>query len=385
MKRGLARWMLILIVSSSVASATSLDCRHVPAELFHPAEPPELLVGKRLSLSGSGKVLGFFSKEKDGRVRVLKVQRQKAEEFFLTSPAGESFREPTWALWDGGDVATVDDEGFFAVYRGSSLVFWQAKKYRQPVAPAFRSGEIFWCPSAADLNRERKSDVVRAISLATNKENQVWSVADINWDAPLPEKMNKLKEKKAFAVPSRNGTWVVEQYGGRVYFLHAGKGEEVFSAHEHNWTHWSQGEAKEQIAQELEKMTTAKVAEAEALLLGDATRPKRKKVHVSHRLWESYFLKGFARGDELLLPLDVEKPEKAMLWLRRGEGLVCLSLAALVERSADWKAAAESWRDEVAVTDDAIWLKRPFGFILFDELAQWLAEHEEEARQRRKE
>lgn len=358
-------------------------CWNVPATLFHAAELPNLVQGEQFSFSGSGPVLGFFLQEQDGRTRMLRAQKGKVDQLFLAPPAGQAFRSPRWTLWDGGEVAVVDDERFFAVYVGAALAFYEEKRYRSEVHPAFRGGEVFWSPHTFDLCKARKSDVVRGAYLSSGGEHEVWSVPDMNWDASLPEKTDKLDERRAFAIPSKNGVWVVEPIGGNVYYLRGGKPRRVYSAQSHKWTKWSEeGEAKEEFAKKLQEVRETTVAEAETLLLQDATRPQRKKLFADVKLREPYFREGFARGDQLLLQLHVAKPEKALLWLGPGEEAVCLSFAMLFERPANWKEDIQSWFGTVAVTDEAIWFKNPFGFVAFEELTRWLAEQQDKAQRR---
>ena len=81
---------------------------------------------------------------------------------------------------------------------------------------------------------------------------------------------------------------------------------------------------------------------------------------------EPYFGKGFPRGDELLLQLDVAKPEKALLWFRDTDTPVCLSFKLIFEKSATWQEDLQNWYNAVAVTEEGVWFKKPFGFVLFD-------------------
>lgn len=166
--------------------------------------------------------------------------------------------------------------------------------------------------------------------------------------------------------------------------MRGGKARQVFSAQEQKWTKWSEGEAKEDIAKKVEEVKETKLAEAEAMLLGDATRRERKKIGAEVKLLEPYFRKGFARGDELFLQLDVAKPEKAVLWFRGQDEPVCLSFRSLFEKPHTWEEDMQSWHDALAVTEEAVWFKNPFGFVLIDELAQWLAEQQQEARTQKK-
>lgn len=364
---------LVLAASLLCTSNVFANCWQVPAALFHAAEVPTLARGKDFTFSGSGLYLGLFLQEKDGRTRMLRLQREKMDELFLAPPAGQSFRSPRWTLWDGGEAAAVDDERFFAVYLGGSLIFYEEKRYRGEVWPAFRNGEVFWSPHLFDLSKARKADVVRGAYLSSAGEHQVWSVSDINWDASLPEIIDKLEQGQAFAIPSKNRVWVVEPFRGNVYDLRGGKARQVFSPQEKEWVRWSEGEAKEEIAKKVEEVKKTKLAEAEALLLGDATQPKREKKLVDVKFSEPYFRKGFARNDELLLQMNVAKPEKAVLWFRGTEAPVCLSFKLIFEKSATWAQDLQSFNDGLAVTEEAVWLRKPFGFVLLDEVAQWLA------------
>ena len=271
------RFWLGVAVSFACTSSVWGDCWQVPVTLFHTAELPAWVQGKDFTFSGSGPVLAFFLREKDGRTRMLRSQKAKVEELFLAPPAGQSFRSPRWTLWDGGEVAVVDYERFFAVYLGASLAFYRDKPYREEAWPAFRDGEVFWSPHVFDLCREKKSDVVRGASLSRAGEHEVWTVPDINWEASLPEKTDKLDKRQGFAVPFKNGVWVVERFAGNVYFLRGGTARRVFSGQEQGWTKWSEGEAREEIAKKIEELRKTKLAEAEAMLLGDAKQPKGKK------------------------------------------------------------------------------------------------------------
>lgn len=385
MRKAWKKFLLGVFWGCFLRGGAYAHCWDVPVALFHPAELPALVVGKDFTFSGSGRVLAFFFREKDGRARMVQLRKERVDELFLAPPAGQSFRSPRWTLWDGGDAAVVDDERFFAVYLGASLAFFEEKRYRQEAWPAFRDGEVFWSPHEFDLCREKKNDVVRGAYLSTGGEHEVWTVENVNWEAPLPEKIDRLTADRAFVVPSKNGVWLVEPFGGHVYLMRGGKARQVFSTKEQKWTKWSEGEAKEDIAKKLEEVKEIKLGEAEAMLLGDATRRERKKMGAEVKLWEPYFRKGFARGDELLLQMDVAKPEKAVLWFRGDGEPVCLSFRLFFEKSQTWKEGIQSWRDAVAMTEEAVWFKNPFGFVLLDDVAQWLADQEEKALTQKKE
>lgn len=378
--RGIGKLALIvLIVGHFANSGAFAKCWIVPAELFHPAELPQRVHGKPFGFSGSGKTLAFFLKENDGRTRMVRLQKNRIEELFLSPPAGKSFDDPVWSLWEAGAAATVDNRKWFAVYLGTSLAFYEQKRYAKEVFPAFRDGEVLWSPHVFDLCRERKSDVIRGAFLSMSGEHEVWSVPDMNWDATLPEKTDKLHRQEGFAVPTKNRLWVVEVFSGNVYLFRGGKWAHVFSAEDEKWTKWSESQWKEEMAEELEKFKAAKIAEAEAMVLGDATRRERKKLFVEVKQSEPYFRRGFARGDELLLQLDVAQPEKALLWFREGEEAVCLSFKTILDKAATWQEELERWSDAVAVTDEAIWFKNPFGFVLLEELSLWLDQQEGKA------
>ncbi|MFN3412429.1 MAG: hypothetical protein ACK42L_00005 [Thermoanaerobaculum sp.] len=373
------KFLLGLFWGCSLPGGAYAHCWDVPVALFHPAKLPGQVQGKNFTFSGNGPILAFFLREKDGRTRMLRLKKERVEEFFLAPPAGQSFRSPRWTLWDGGEVAVVDDERFFAVYLGASLAFYEEKRHRGELWPAFRNGEVFWSPHEFDLCRERKNDVVRGAYLSTGGEHEVWSVGNVNWEAPLPEKIDRLAAGRAFAVPSRKGVWLVEPFGGNVYFMRGGEARQVLSAKEQQWTKWSAGEAKEDIAKKVEEIKETKLAEAEAMLLGDATRRERKKMVPEVKLWEPYFRRGFARDDELFLQLDVAKPEKSLLWFPDTGTPVCLSFKLIFEKSATWQEDLQGWYDGVTVTEEAVWFKKPFGFVLLDDLTQWLANQSQQA------
>lgn len=352
------------------------SCREVPKRLFHHAQLPEILVGQEYSFAGSGPVLGFFLRESKGRTRFLRWEKTTTEELVLSPPPGESFHEPQWSLWENGSAAVVDDAGFFAVYLSGAPVFSQQKAYRGAAWPAFRDAEIFWSPHPFQLMKERKSDVVRSVALGRSDVREVWALGQMAWDASLPETLDAVSAHQAFAVPAKGVVWLVERFTGRVFAIRGGKSREIFSAQNAGWIRWAESDVKEEVNSELKKLTEAKLAEAEALLGGDSTSSTRRRANVRVKLREHYFLKGFARGDELILQLSVAKPERALLWLRHGEPPLCLSFAAVAIKTGGWKEAAESWLDGVAITNDAVWLRKPFGYVLWTELAQWLAEGE---------
>lgn len=363
------------VLIASLCGPVMAGCVSVPSSLFRAVELPRGLKQPGLSMWGSGKLLALCAQQ-DQVFRIVTMAGSKtANELFLKPPAGQSFRQPHCSLWNGGEVIAVDDERFFGIYSGASVVFFREKKYRSEAFPAVRDDEVFWSPHVFELLKKKEAGLIRSLRLGDLEEREAWAPVAVDWSAPLPVKEELLGKHEAFAVPTKNALWIVERFTGDIYLLRQGVTRKVFSAAQTKWiTKWSESAvAGNEIKAELGHVAEAKEAEAEALLLGDATNPQRKAVHKTFKLREHYYLSGFPRKDELIVSLGVGTPTHGALWFRRGETPICLSFDPLRKSSENWQETAEAWLGALAATDDALWLREPFGYLSIADLEAWLS------------
>jgi hypothetical protein len=359
------------------ASFLLAGCLSLSRGDFVPYPLPQELAKQSFSFSGSGELLGFCTEEKGKLHLRLYKQTKPWGEFFLSPPGGEKFRSPRCTLWNRGESLVVEDKDFFAVYAGSSLVFWREKPYQsRSLYPAVAGDNVFWSPHPFELNKERSTEVVRQAEVSSGRVSALWSFP-VDWSLPSPALSDLLDEHSAFAVPGEKMLWVAEYVSGSVYLQSEGKTRKVFSP-KADMKRWHEAETTKGEVENTLKEAERKLAFAELLFRQKVGASKGQKVHKTIKIRAYWYYQGFSRGDELVLQLATGQPPWALLWFRPGEEEpVCLSLAGLLPQGESLRQSLGLWREGIAVTSQGIWLRQPFGLVPWATLEGYLAPKEE--------
>jgi hypothetical protein len=159
------------------------------------------------------------------------------------------------------------------------------------------------------------------------------------------------------------GLWVLEAYRGRILEKMPGKPvREVLALGQGSWKRREDTpEGKEELA-EKEKEVKENIGASVALLpnMTDATKTEGKGWKVTYfsvRMVTAYFLRAADRRGELLVQLGTAEPKAAVLWVKGEREVSCYSFQELTRN------AARAWEDNLAFTEQAVWLAEPFGYM----------------------
>ena len=344
-------------------------CLEGPPELFHPA-PKELaeLVPQKASVAGAGPYLGAVFKDPKGEGYVFRLFRNEklVQELFL-HPHG--FQVPERGLRlvlarDGEYLALVTPQAF-AVFAGSTQVgLFQDSQVNAPEV-AFAKGQVLWCRHPMGLRErwpkpgEEPYAVCYRSELDGSSREPLFSLEDdVRSLAP-----NDNPADYYFSVSLRRDgkLWLVDNATGNI-FLASSTGARL-----RKWTFPFALERDLEAERELQEWFVGELSAKLGPRLHDATKP-REKFEGKTTVNISVLSRASAAGNDLLLVTNTGwKPANAVFWvssdLRQAR---CFAVDKLAEKAPGASSFDKYIR--LAFTDDALWLREPFGYILWQDL-----------------
>jgi hypothetical protein len=347
-------------------------CAPVPPELFHPApQAMRELVPEDASLAGAGPWLAVSFRHPKEPVFVLRLFRKGrlAQELFLTPQGGVSLPGiPELAISNDGQYAALFSRTHLAIFAGGTQV-GMLQTGQMATSVAFRRDEVLWC------RRELPPRLNPTLLAQGEYAVCFWSEPGRGSEEVLfalePEDVELLGGDArgmnfSFAVaPRRDGKlWFVNRMTGEVILANA-SGSRL--------RRWVLPHKVTTDPEVLEAKAKAKAQEVAATLEAaprDATeppRPRTAKVAFAVLLvWQVQAL-----GNDLVFVTHPDTlPPNAVFWLSADlQTLRCFDLQQLGDKPTSSDVLAR--KKTVVVTEDALWLQKPLGFLRWEELLAW--------------
>jgi|GEM_PF-1981063 len=347
-------------------------CAPVPPELFHPApQAMRGLVPENASLAGAGPWLAVAFPHPKDPVFVLRRFRKGrlAQELFLAPREGVSLPGiPRLAISKDGQYAALFSRTHLVIFAGGTQVgVFQTKQMATSVA--FRRDEVLWCRHELPprLNPRQLAQGEYAVCF--------WSEPGRGTEEVLfalePEDVELLGGDASginFSIavaPRRDGKlWFVNQMTGEVVLA---------SASGSRLRRWVLPHKVTTDPEVLEAKAKAKAQEVLATLKAaprDATEPPRPRIakmaYAIGLLWQVQ-----AHGNDLVFVTHPDTlPPNAVFWLSADlQTSRCFDLQQLGDKPTSSDVLAR--KKTVVVTEDALWLQKPLGFLLWEELLAW--------------
>ncbi len=372
----------IRIVRSSVSEershgTDSLQCIDVPRDLFR-EERSVFSDGLPATarLSGAGRTLGLLTPDKADRFKLTLLRRGRASgEYFLRVPAGRAFpRLPTLALGDDGQLVALRDRQGFVVYAGATVVgFFDGDDVRAAKI-AFRQGEVFWCPYP-----ERKPDYwgkTLGVLFDEGDEPPLWLRSDVDGSRrTVLLRVDPRQLSEDFPDPGERALGIALRSDGKFWLAGVNSGEIMLAtAGGRIIGRWylpftmKTQEDDEASMNELRARIEKQAAEEPAA--EDATVPPPDTSEIVVRGRMRLFMDVFARGRDLVLTTATMSPARALIVVRgeSKEETNCFTFNSISVGGGDAL--------DVAVTDDALWFREPFGSISWNDLEALVAAQE---------
>jgi hypothetical protein len=384
------RWLVGLALAGGAAvAAADYPCAVVPAELLHPASHVFGADGAPdgIRISGAGTTLGVLIPQTSDRYRLALIRGgELVGEIDLPSPEHGFPRTPWFTLGDDGDLALLSVRDLIAVYGGDELE--AVVRPEQEVTGAVASrGELLWSalPDEAAivsrLVREGGSELIERYV-----KGEAWSeVRQLLRDAPAPlllrsdldgsdqevlldfdgsepcEGCMAMSHMLYPAVRSDGKIWAVGRFTGRVRLLSAsGAVKSDFVLPEGLSLEADDQEIQQERQQELEANPPPGHEDRGRNALKDPESDDSFSIMVTGP--GPRVRSVLARDRDLVVvPLATDPPPGSILVFEDGaEVPVCFQLPeALVGKPLAHQYAA---------TDDALWLRKPFGYVSWSDL-----------------
>jgi hypothetical protein len=381
---------LLLMVAASVAiGAEPLGCTSVPESLFQPFTrvfPKGLPEGARIA--GAGRTLGVVVPQlPEGHKLYLFRRGEPAGEYWLSAPSSRPYpRPPAFFLADNGEVAILRAREFFAVYVQGKLTTVVDGDVAHAAAVTASRGYLLWAPSphVPSVARFVKGD----LSAVKNDEWPALLVRS-EYDG-VDQKVLLRLERQELEESDRNPMYheltPAVRSDGKLWLAGAFSGKLLLAEDNgHILRRWSLPDALKRAEddpevrrhqdEEMQRETEKWAAQQQV----DATKkPGQVEIYWSNK--SRLFNNAVARGKDLVLALaTVTPPRGSLLLLRNGDeqAPLCFQLPDLVKASSDTGAI------QVAITDDAVWFRKPLGYIPWDGLEELLQPKEDETAQRK--
>lgn len=362
-----------------------IPCITVTSELFQPYTgifPKGLPEQSRLS--GSRRTLGvLFPQGESGYTLRLIRAGELIGEYWLRAPTGRPFEyPPAFALAEDGDISILKVVDHFAVYARSALVgSFQGSHAHAPTVTASR-GYLLWAPTP------RPENVRRFLSGAVLQETK-----DFEWpplllrseydgqDEKVLLRLDRAEIEKGDHIPMYHALVPVVRSDGKLWLVGPFSGKVMLAENNGSIKRsfvlsdlLKRPEDDPEIRKKRDEDMRLMVEKDEAESHTDATKPK-PNVEAFRGNKSRLFHYAFARGTDLVLNLaTISPPSGSILLIPSGDEQhpVCLQFPSLVGTGPETPL-------ELAVTDNEVWFRKPFGYISWDAIDNLVAEEKAKA------
>ncbi|GBC78956.1 hypothetical protein HRbin09_00167 [bacterium HR09] len=310
-------------------------------------------------LAGAGTFVGVLEPPQGRTMRLRIFQDEKlTNELFLPLPAGQPLSLPAELFLEASaPVAAVRFREGTAVYAGATLTAFQATANMPTPNLVLTDGEAHWFPWPREAGLELKTaKELPALWVRT-------SLDDAEQEVLLRVEGKKVQGNYPFAdewvlsgALRRDGKlWLVGLQSGEA--MVATTGGRVLRRQQIPYRFPTEHEAPDLV----ERARKQLLAEAqEDPLFADATRKPQKEVVVKLRGRTRIFWEAYARGNDLVLvTTSFTQPASALLWFSEelDHPPRCFWFHDIVPQEL-----------RIAVTEDALWLMEPLGFVAWEDL-----------------
>ncbi len=372
---------LLLTCVPGFLVAEKLPCTPVPGNLFRPAAHliPKGLP-EEMRVAGAGRTLGVLVPQlPDGHKLLLFRGEKVISETWLAAPKDRPFPSPPmFYLAENGNVVILRSREFLAVYAGGTLTAVVTGENIRGADVTAARGLLFWSPypTAEDDIRFFKT---KSHSLLKEED---WPPLLIRneLDGSEQEVLLRLDEerlRRADGVPLYSALsctarpdgklWLVGKTTGDVMLVedngHIIRRFELSSALKRPEDDPDiRRQMEEEMRQENEKLLAERAQT-------DATKRPPKSVEVFSGNKSPLVSGVFARGRDLVLTLATLDPPSGSLLVvgDTDSSNTCFELPEQLRGEGDAAAI------QIAVTSDAVWFRKPFGFIPWEDIEALLA------------
>ncbi len=391
--------VLLLLGLTSPSLAEDADrhfpCIPVPTELFESAShvfPDGFPDGGRIA--GSGDTLGVLVPEASGEFRLVLIRAgEKTGEVQLRQPPQARFpRAPFFSLGDDGEVAVLSVRELIAVYDddGELVSLIEPDEEVAADSAAAHKGDLYWTAIpdelaitqhlistggfeavqqylhgasvddvTAFLNRHPAPLLIRSDLDGTERE-----VLLQLGGSDLRDGAMALEHTLQSRVRSDGKLWAAGIYTGEILVLRAsGAVDDTRSLPDALALAGDDPAVRKEREQEMEDAVEASRDDALTNRGANAQRKDRGEVHATGVVTPSLWFHNIAVRDRdlFIVPATTDPPPGALLVINENHTApICYQLPeALVSKPLSQQFAA---------TNDAIWLRKPFGFVRWSDL-----------------
>ena len=393
MKRHLT--LLLMLIAPCLVTAQEKNpypCTVVPSELFHPAD--HVLdddTHNGLRIAGSGTTLGVLVPLSSRDYQLILVRGgERIQAMKLETPEGKDFpRTPSFTLAEEGELAVLAVREFIAVFEDAELATVVQPPEAVLAASADR-GSLYWSSIPNEhqvVTGLMSSGGIEAVEQYVSGTAGKHAIRLLN-DRPIPllvradtdgsdrevlleldgsslgEGQTALTHMLSFAVASNGKIWAAGRLSGKVTVLRpSGAIEDDALLPESLKLEGNQPEIQERREQEFEASLQAEQQEDEANRGSNAQRSGEPDViRLAKTPSTPWFHAIMARDRDLLMvPATIDPPPGSILVFDDPNAAPrCLQLHdAFVQKPLS---------SQFAATDDAVWLREPFGYFLWTDL-----------------
>ncbi|HPC84778.1 MAG TPA: hypothetical protein P5234_16100 [Thermoanaerobaculaceae bacterium] len=373
-----------LCLCAVVLVAQERPCKLVPAEAFVQATdflPKGLPEDARLA--GAGRTLGILvPRLPDGHTLLLVRGEKVVRESWLSAPKDRRFaRPPAFLLADNGNIAILRTSDSFVVYVGTTLTGVVQGELAHAASVTANRSELVWGPSPAS-GRAITASILMKEDLDRFKP-QEWPALLVRseLDGSSPEVLIRLDKERLAASGAEmpmyhevdpvfradGKLWLAWPFIGKVALARA-NGETLRSLDLPGYLKRPEDDPEtrkkmdEEMQQEAERDKAARQADA-------TSKPPR--IIKEYRGYRSRLVYGaFPRGRDLVLSLaTADPPPPSILLIPDGaDEPVCFQFPQHLRGKAGGAPI------QLAVTDDAVWFREPFGFVAWESLDALIAD-----------
>lgn len=382
--------MKVLVISSIIVLACSslageeLRCVEVPQSLFHEVTsvfPDGLPEDARIA--GAGRTLGVLvpSLPEGHHLYLLRGGRRHSK-LWLPTPKERPFpSRPDFHLGDNGNLVGLRVREFFAVYAGATLTAVIDLGSGGSLALGDR---LYWAPAPTSTLPLHGPDGDRT-ELAEDRLPPLLVQSELDGTRQrvlLRVDEKRLKEDDSGfplyqtlypALRSDRKLWLAGRFSGEIMVAESnGTIRQRFNLAEHLIRPEDDPESQSRHAEREEKIA-AQIEAIRTRRASDATRRRSGEGETAVFARSPHFSRAFPRGRDLVLVMATANPPPGTIALVKSD-----LQNAYCFRLPDSLGSDDHPALRFAVTEDALWLRQPFGYIQWFDIERLLDPEEDE-------